>query len=670
MSQTPAVARMIDEGLAAEQVGDLAMARHHFEAALAAAPADPEALHLIGLICEQENKRSDAINFIKRAIEIDPDEPLFRLNLAAILEKNNELDEAARHIEATVQARPQSSELVIRLGDIEFKRNKLDAAIAAYRRGLELAPQNPAAFAGYGKATLLSGNSFEARRICDAALQAFPADTDVLELALRLAASDRNGQAIAQVSAHWQSVHSSNVENLNKLTQVLNHLGYNNEASKAFDAVLKLDPDSPTTLLAHSRYCLAAQRFDQAREALDKLLTIEPDSVNALFAMSRLEYFVGDLEAAEALCVRVLDRDPHFPAALTHLCSLRRGDMTDEQMKAMAVVADDPMLEQERAYEMLLALSKAFDRKGHTEKAFQNLQRGNEIGEKYTASLGGGYDAASNRRLTNRLIYFYRERPEENRIKPGPYTPIFIVGAPRSGTTLTESIIAAHPDTFSIGEMSSLPHVNSRVMRWAEKTAAKSINEATNEQLEQWRDLYFSYFDQNAKAKFLIDKQPHNIRYAGLIRTLFPGAKIVYVRRNAIETGFSIYRHPFDRQWPFSYQQAHIASFLGDNARIADHWEKLLGNDFPLFQYETLIADFEGEVRRMLAHCGLSWDDRCLEFHNNSRTIATFSSVQARQPVRKEPERAASRYQEYLDQLRDGLAAANVDIETGALLKA
>ena len=670
MSQSPAVTRMIDAGLAAQLAGDLVTARRHLEAALAEAPKDPEALHLLGLVFEQENNRGEAIKHIEKAIEIDPAEPLFRLNIAAILEKNNALDEAARHIRATVEARPQSSDLATRLGDIEYKRNRLVEAIAAYQKGMELDPQNPAAYAGYGKASLLSGNSLEAKRVCDAALRAFPTDANILELALHVAAHDRNGQAIAQVSAHWQTAHATDAESLSKLTQVLNHLGYNNEASKAFDAVLKLDPNSPTTLLTHSRYCLAAQRFDQAREALNKLLSIEPNSVNALFALSRLEYFVGDLEAAEEICVRVLEHDPHFPAALTHLCSLRRGKMTDDQMKAMAVVADDPSLEQERAYEMLLALSKAFDRKGDTEKAFLHLQRGNEIGERYTAALGGSYDAATNRRLTNRLIYFYRDRPQEKRIDPGPYAPIFIVGAPRSGTTLTESILAAHPDTFSIGELSSLPHVNSRVMNWAEKTAAKSINEASNEQLEEWRDLYFSYFEKDAPANFLIDKQPNNIRYAGLIRALFPDAAIVFVRRNPIETGFSIYRHPFDRQWPFSYQQTDIANFLAENARLADHWNKLLGDDFPLFQYETLVADFESEVRRMLSHCGLSWDDRCLEFHNTKRTIATFSSVQARQPVRKEPERAANRYQDYLAPLRDGLTAANVDIETGASLKA
>ena len=670
MPQSSAVADLIDQGLAAQQVGDIGRARQHYEAALGVAPEDPEALHLRGLVHEQEGDRDNAILLIEHAIAVDPQEPIFRLNLAAILEKNRQFDDAAEHLKAAVKARPHSSDLLTHLGAIEFHRNDTDNAAAAYRRAFELDSKNFAALAGYGLVMLSKGEVAEAKRALHAVLRASPVEIRGFELAIRIAAADRDGNAISQFANRWKEAKANDQVSLTALAQLLFDLSYGNEACLTFESVIKLDPDSAETLVAYGRYCTAAQKFDQAAEAIDKALSIDPESLTGLFALSRLKYFSGDLQSAEELCNRVTKADPHFSPALTQLCSLRRGDMSDEQITDMSALAANNATPPDQKYELLLSLGRVYDRRGLAKDAFSALKRGNEIGDNNARIFGGGFSMLQCAQETDQIISFFPQHDQERQLSEGPYKPIFIVGMPRSGTTLTESILASHPDAFSIGELSSLPEVYKKVVDWARQTGAATIADAPAELMQSWRDVYFSYYPKDNPAQFLIDKQPINFRHAGLIRALFPAGKIVHIRRNPIETGFSIFRHPFNKDWLFAYHLENIANFYGNYARLVDHWEKTLGEDFPLFQYETLIEDFEKEVRRMLAHCGLDWHEECLSYHDAKRTIATFSSVQARQPVRKTPERAAMRYVEYLKPLTDGLSAASVDLETGALTKA
>ena len=266
MQQPKAVTDLIDKGLAAQQGGDTKEARAQYEAALGISSNDPEALHLLGLVHEQENDRPGAIAMIERAIAVDPAEPIFRLNLAAILEKDRQFDAAAEHVRAAVQSRPQSSDLATRLGDMELHRNDAAQAAAAFKRAYQLDQNNAAALAGYGRAMMLAGDLIEARRAAQAAINQAPTDIACLALALRLACVDRDGRAIAQFTNIWKSVKSEDKDSLVELSNLLFDLGYTNEACTTYEAVVALDPNSAETLIAYGRHCTAAQKLDLAEE--------------------------------------------------------------------------------------------------------------------------------------------------------------------------------------------------------------------------------------------------------------------------------------------------------------------------------------------------------------------------------------------------------------------
>jgi len=188
----------------------------------------------------------------------------------------------------------------------------------------------------------------------------------------------------------------------------------------------------------------------------------------------------------------------------------------------------------------------------------------------------------------------------------------------------------------------------------------------TDAQAERWADAYRREASGIVDVTHVTDKHPLNFEAVGLIGRLFPDAPIIHVRRNPLETGWSIYHHEFTKFWTFAHRLEDIGHYYGEYARLVAHWERTLGRRFVTVQYETLVGDFEREARRIVAWCDLDWEQRCLEFQSAERAITTFSAVQAREPVTLR-NGAAEAYRNHLEPLVRSLDAAGVDLETGAL---
>lgn len=247
--------------------------------------------------------------------------------------------------------------------------------------------------------------------------------------------------------------------------------------------------------------------------------------------------------------------------------------------------------------------------------------------------------------------------------------PIFIVGMPRSGTTLLESAIAAHPAIACAGELPTMPFAQREFLAWAEEFSWTG-GLIPFELREAIREKYFLQYREIeiGSASFVTDKQPNNFLNVGLIRHVFPEARIIHIRRNPVETGFSIFRRNFTRQWQFTNSLEEIGHYYGQYARISAHWAKVLGEQIAFVQYEELVQNFERELRRLINHCGLEWDSACLEYYKAERAVITFSATQVRKPPSVDHLDSTTPYAEFLEPLRSSLRKANVDLETGALL--
>lgn len=658
---------MIDEGLAAQRAGDLETARNRFEAALEQAPDHPEALHLLGLVCLGEGDQTKALHLIERAVAIDPTEPIFRLNGAAIYEKQQNFAAAAQHLRAAADAAPHDVRIRLRLGRSELGAGELEAALATFERACELDPDNIDARVGLGRAKFHAGSGEEAFRLANSALEAAPSHPGVLKLAAATAAHLRRWPALVQAASQWLSVRPGDHDPKRLLASAFFELGEMEKARDSFKGIVDAANASAEDWAAYGRYCLAAFDYHGAEDALEKAHEATPLAPNVLFGLSRLRFFLGALDESERLCRQAIEADPDFAPAYAHLAKLSDGEVGDDILEAMRRLAESDKTATEHKASLYFSIGEALHRAHAFEEAMEAVAKGNAISESILQTENRVYQPAHAEALRRREFALFDTIPEPCDFRTAPAAPIFVVGMPRSGTTLIESVLAAHPDVFGAGELAALPIIRDTVIRWADRSGARSLADVASDQVEAWRAQYLAGWPDIGDARFVVDKQPANFRAVPLIRTLFPEAPIIHIRRNPIETGFSIFRHDFGKAWPFANTLENIAHYYGEYARLMARWERLLGERMLHIQYEEFASDFESQARRLVAHCGLGWDDKCLSFHRSKRPIATFSGAQVRRPVYSQTSRAREQYGALLDPLIEGLKRAGVNLETGAL---
>ena len=275
------------------------------------------------------------------------------------------------------------------------------------------------------------------------------------------------------------------------------------------------------------------------------------------------------------------------------------------------------------------------------------------------------YDRGQSERNTAELISIFGSVPPTpaDAADTGP-TPIFIVGMPRSGTTLLESVIGAHSEVATGGETAGIRTIlpdflaQVRAMPFAQIPEAKWV---------QWRAEFRELLPPVESSRFVTDKNPWNFDSIGLILRLFPDARIIHVRRNPVETGFSVYRNEFAKLVRFTHSLVDIGHYYGQYARVMAHWERVAGDAFTTIQYEDFVTRFDEAARELIAYCGLEWEEGCGQYWKSGRAVSTISTMQVRKPP-KRPGMRAEAYSAHLGQLVESLKVMGVDLETGRFI--
>ncbi|MDH4261115.1 MAG: sulfotransferase, partial [Gammaproteobacteria bacterium] len=297
------------------------------------------------------------------------------------------------------------------------------------------------------------------------------------------------------------------------------------------------------------------------------------------------------------------------------------------------------------------------------DEAFACYERANRMAVDRARAEGLLYDPAATTRQTEELISIFPAVPA-TATKHSEPRPIFILGMPRSGTTLVESVLGAHSRVAAGGEKAGIRQILPEFLAFARSGRVADISES---QWAQWRAFYLQEARVPAGIAAMTDKNPWNFDALGLILGLFPDARIVHIRRNPVETGFSIFRHEFSKLIRFANRLEDIGHFYGEYARVMAHWERVAADRFVTIQYEDFVRQFNVAAPALLAACGLDWEDTCGQFWKSKRAVSTISSMQ----VRRAPGKPATRAQAYVAQLQPLAAAlrlAHVDLVTGRAL--
>jgi tetratricopeptide (TPR) repeat protein len=417
------------------------------------------------------------------------------------------------------------------------------------------------------------------------------------------------------------------------------------EALDSYDRALAIRPDFAHALGNRGNVLFELKRYEEALDSYDRALAIQPDFAEAYHGRGNALRTFGRIKEALPLLEKAVELAPHRGKFVGSLVESKRFVDGDPHLGLIETLARDigSLSEEDQIY-LHFALGKVYADLGQHERSFSHLIEGNRLKRKQIV-----YDeAAELARLERTRALFTAEVMRKARGCGDPSrVPVFIVGMPRSGTTLVEQILAAHPMVYGAGELSDFEAVLAGLRG---SIAARSG--LGREELHQIGIRYLQRLRATApSAERIIDKRLENFRYVGLIHLALPNARIVHVRRDPLDTCISCFSILFMHNYqPFSYDLAELGRYYRANAALMEHWREVLPSEQMLeVQYEELVVNFEPLARRIVAYCGLEWDAACLEFHKTKRPVWTASVIQVRQPIYRS---SIGRWKAYEDMLR------------------
>lgn len=388
------------------------------------------------------------------------------------------------------------------------------------------------------------------------------------------------------------------------------------------------------------------RRPDEAAKMYDRALEIDPEYVPALFNRGGLHEEQGEREQGAELYRRILAIEPGHAGALSRLVHARRlaspdDPLLDELRRAIAAVRDDP----EAREELFFALGKALDDLGQYEEAFAAYRTANELG----MARGPAYGAAAAEAAVGRLIEAFDAEWIRSHGTGSAVAPIFICGMFRSGSTLVEQMLAGHPSITAGGELDYLPWLAGRHLSpYPERTLA-----ATREELAGVADRYVSHVRKLfPESSNVTDKRPDNFLYLGLIKALFPSARIVYTRREPLDVCLSIWFQQLAGGLAYATDLENTARYYKQHERLMQHWQDCLGDSLFTVDYDELVREPEPVLRRLLEFLGLEWDARCLAFRESGSQVKTASVWQVREALHTRSSGRWRHYEPFLGALR------------------
>lgn len=425
------------------------------------------------------------------------------------------------------------------------------------------------------------------------------------------------------------------------------------EALAAYDEALKRGVAQPEEVRLNRAVIYAdhLRRNDDALRELNAALMLNPRYVPALLNLANLREDVGEAAEARRIYEDILALDPGCHLALARLAGLTSPAGPEDPVVArLKRTIISPSVAPADKADLGFALGRLLDACGAYDEAFAAYEDANRASRRSAGTRGPLYDRRKHEALIARIIAAFPDAPALQ--SPGPRPPVFICGMFRSGSTLAEQILAAHPAVTAGGEIDILPElVRSQLSSFPPAAL-------TEKQASDLARLYRDKLDRLFPgARCVIDKRPDNFLYVGLIKRMFPDARIVHTVRHPLDNCLSVFFLHLDHAMAYALDLADIAHYYRQYRRLMDHWKTLYPGDILDFDYDALVRDPKPAIETLLSFAGLDWDDACLDFHSARSSVKTASVWQVREPVYRRSSGRWRNYEKHLGPLVTGLRA-------------
>jgi tetratricopeptide (TPR) repeat protein len=596
------------------------------------------------------NKTADSSPLLQRALQ---------------LHRVGNLDHAERLYKAVLAMQPDNFDALRLQGILQSQQRRNDEAAQSLRAAARAAPADAAVWNDFGKIQAAMGLIEEAVACFDKAI-AFRADhADALtNRGDALMALKRPDDALASYDrALAANPHSALA--LSNRGYALAKLGRAKDALSSCEAAIALKPDY---FNAHNNRGVALFQLGREAEALaccDKAIALKPDYAPAYDNKGAALLRLGRVEEASVAFESAIKLAPGVAHYYHHLAVSRRFKRDDPRLQAMEALArEDSSLDVDERIYAHFALGKALADIEDYERSFRHFSLGAALKRKQTA-----YDEArvlgdlEHRRTTGVSEFLNRHYGCGD---PSP-VPVFVVGMPRSGTTLVEQILASHDGVHGAGEINDFD-LAAADLGGAASSALHRPEVVSQMSGEDFRRLGTNYLRRiraaAPSARRIVNKMTENFRFADLIALALPNARIVHVRRDPIDTCVSCFSTLFLKNLSYTCDLAELGRYYRAYEALMNFWRDVLPQGVMIdVQYEDVVADVEGQGRRILDHCGLEWDPRCLDFHRNRRAVRTASLAQVRRPLYANSVGRWRRYEAFLEPLLASLGPSDASAD-------
>jgi tetratricopeptide (TPR) repeat protein len=607
-----------------------------FAAALALKPGSAFVLNNLGSALAALGRHDEAIAAYQKAIALEPRFPEAVNNLGSALAALDRHDEAIARYEQAIALKPDYAEAHGNLGAVMNKLGRHQDAIAHFERALAIDPNRAEAHNDIGNALAALERYEEAVERYRRALAIKPAFAEAhSNIGNALVKLERHGEAIL----HFKAASGLDPEAFQthvSLGRALAFLDRHDEAVAAYRQAIELRSDNADTYWLLGWALEAGGRAEEAIAEHRRALALKPDSAEALNGLGTALITLGRLADGRQAIGRAIELAPARTDFHRNLAMSKRFAAGDAQLPVMEELARNAAaLGDDQRMELHYALGKAYGDLGRPEIALPHLLEASAIKRakiKYDEAAVLGELERIKSVMTRDLI----ERKSGHGVASD--VPVFIVGMPRSGSTLIEQILASHPDVFGAGEVPNFGQAVTGLRSSAGAAApyTEIVPDMPGERLGELGARYLESVRPLApQAGRITNKLLANFRLVGLIHLALPAAKIIHARRDPLDTCLSCFEREFAKDFQlFTYDLAELGRYYRAYESVMAHWRRALPQHAMLeVQYEELIADFEPQARRILAYCGLDWDARCLAFHRTERPVRTSSAVQVREPL-------------------------------------
>ena len=544
-----------------------------------------------------QGQPSDAAEAFQQSLKLDPKRQQIHMKLQQVLVYLGRVDEA-RALKAEFIEISQDNKDIARAAELE-KEEKFAEAEKLYRQILTRHPDNVSA----------------------------------MRLWARLGSKEKQYASAEVLLKQAVEVAPGFIQAWSELCQVQFEQEKFDDTINSANSLIKLRPGAPDGHIWLGAGSASAGRHQEALASFNKALEIAPDHVGAMCGIGNACRTIGDQDGAIAAFRNAIKANPLHAEAYWSLANMKTFRFENSEVDNMLALLDDQRITPEGQVQLNNSLGLEYDGRKEYDRAFEFIDRGNILrrGQEF-------YDRVENEEKIDLSIEAFSQQFLDEKAGYGnpDAAPIFIVGLPRSGSTLLEQILSSHSLVDGTHELSDLgkiirtnPQLTGPRLRYP--TAIENMN------TDGFSRLGSEYIARSRQYRgdgvFFTDKNPNNFIHVGLLHLILPNAKIINARRHPLDSCFGSYKQLFAQGQPFTYDLIEVGEYYLNYQRLMDHWHQVLPGKVLDVHYEDVVADLDGQVRRILEYCELDWEESCLKFHETSRSVKTASSEQVRQPI-------------------------------------